>query len=103
MVYSALSKQQKQKKALQQLSKENANLEEEKISLRIKNKELTKVISNLFEETDANVAIKDKDCDEIDGVMYKEIVEENEALRKGLHEILDKIHAKDGTQILYCF
>lgn len=30
----------------------------------------------------------------------KELIEENESLRKGMHEILDSIHNQDG--IIYC-
>lgn len=35
----------------------------------------------------------------------KELIEENESLRKGMHEILDSVHNQDGTQftIVYLF
>lgn len=107
-VQTIITKQQKQKKALQHLFKTNTNLEEQIIALKMKNKELNKIISDLSDRVCTvcgdslvldNAFKKDatsENIDEVDGNRYKEIVEENDALRKGLHEILDKLHAKDG-------
>lgn len=39
------------------------------------------------EETDVGLELEDN---------VKELIEENEALRKGMHEILDSIHNQDG-------
>lgn len=33
----------------------------------------------------------------------KELIDENESLRKGMHEILDSVHNQDGTQLLFIF
>lgn len=94
-VKSVVSKQQKQQKALQDLQKANIKLEDEKIALRLKNQQLNKLMLQEASETTDVKAV-----DEIDGVdkqKHQDIVEENEAMRKGLHEILDKLHAKEGN------
>lgn len=103
-IHAVLTKQQKQKKMLKQLFRHNSELEEEKIALKIKNKELSNVISNLFEQVDETTP-KDSniqeyitnEMDEMDGSHYKEMTEENAALRKGLQEILDMLHATEGN------
>jgi len=33
----------------------------------------------------------------------KELIEENESLRKGMHEILDSVHNQDGTRLLFIY
>lgn len=33
----------------------------------------------------------------------KELIEENESLRKGMHEILDSVHNQDGIHYIYTF
>lgn len=103
-IKSVVSKQQKQKKVLQQLYKQNSELEEEKINLKLKNKELSKVISKLFNGNeivfDTSQQYEGVGNDEVDNVSYSEITEENAALRKGLHEILDTVRAKDCKNFL---
>lgn len=100
-VKSVVSKQQKQQKALQDLQKANIKLEEEKIALRMKNQKLNKLmLEEASESTDVKVV---NERNGIDKQLHQDIVEENEAMRKGLHEILDKLHAKEGNTINYLF
>lgn len=33
----------------------------------------------------------------------KELIEENESLRKGMHEILDSIHNQDGNVLIFMY
>lgn len=83
-------------------------MEEEKIALKLKNKELKEIISNLFNNQEiplikalnenGDAAIEDN----ADGdACYKDIINENDALRKGLREILEELRAKDGIYLVF--
>lgn len=84
-------------------------LEEEKIQAKLELKKLHRVVANLYDQLIGLGATPNTKVDEIDYSAEKSdamklrsettinaISEENEALRKGLHEILESLNKKSG-------
>lgn len=84
------------------------NLEEEKLNLRLEIQNITKTKSHIqgkYKATDSKdieVNDKSKNLDNYHA-QYKEIVEENEALRRGFHEVLESIQKTTGTFMIIYF
>lgn len=74
-----------------------------------KSTESIKYISSDGEDDKGQIAIKSEILkQEIDigselEDNVKELIEENESLRKGMHEILDSVHNQDGTQLYFIY
>lgn len=88
-VGGVLLKYKKQKKALQKLQLQHSRMEEEYVSAKLKLKEICK-------QNDENVSTTQ--TEELKG-----LYEENEALRKGLHEVLESIQKRSGTFCCFNF
>ena len=82
------------------------NLEDDRVNLKLQLLKSKKkiVTSKLFE----NDAQEEKESDDkmnekevVARSKYVSVVEENEALRKGLHEILQSVHTKQGMDLFY--
>ncbi|KAI4458205.1 centrosomal protein [Holotrichia oblita] len=107
-ITGTLLKEKKQKKLLHELQKNIDKLEEENLSLRLEiqnigNKtritEKSNVSQTLKSEVDSSNKTKDKQQSQsientINEEAHKAVVDENEALRKGLHEILDSLQTR---------
>lgn len=95
------------------------NLEEEKLQHKVKHHEYRNIIKNLkmqIIKLGAEPEIKDH-CDDLPTIAatekpkvesefkkkFEEAVEENEALRKGMHEILESIKTKNGRCFKVCW
>lgn len=110
----------KQGKELRKLQKQVKLQEENELNLRMEIQKLNRVASVLANQILELGETPEADLDELKDVVrrqmpdeeerrldasgsesvslekYSGVVEENEALRKGLHEILESIHLKDG-------
>lgn len=110
-VTGVLIKYKKQKKALQSAQLKLSKLENENVALKMKvqdlnrkNVSLNKQVARMDGAPDESTSISDK------GHLVKQfenteeemklLAEENEALRKGLHEILESLRKKNGTIII---
>lgn len=86
-------KQKHQKKELLSLKNVVQKLEEDKLELKMqlhKQKHGREIDS--YRSEDENVSIRDQ---------IKVLVEENEALRKGMHEIMDSLNTKKGIVVAH--
>lgn len=98
-ISGVLIKYKKQKKALQHAQLKVSKLEDENVALKLNVQELNRKNSNLSKgggKADAENALG-KGVDKLNesaDVDLKALSEENEALRKGLHEILDGLKQK---------
>lgn len=107
-----ISKQQKQKKLIHNLQNQIELLEDEKLQFKVKQRKYNNQFKNLEEQIiklggtpildeshESSVKqitiIKSNDKNEYK-TRFKEAVEENDALRKGMHEILESIKIKNG-------
>lgn len=91
-----ISKQRKQKKLIKNLQNQIELLEDEKLQMKV---ELQKYKRSTELEIDTRTYMKDEAHSKSEQDYKKQITEmaeENEALRKGLHEILESIRAKNG-------
>ncbi|XP_018571875.1 centrosomal protein of 290 kDa [Anoplophora glabripennis] len=100
------AKQSKHKKELEVLKKKLTKMEEEKLSLKSETQKLNRMLSsltdqilelghkpiydNVTERKPISVDLKNEN---------KALVDENEALRKGMHEILNSINVKKGSSL----
>lgn len=108
-------KQRKQKKMLKSIQEELNRIKEEKLEKELEIQNLNRVVANLSDQVinlggkpqKQTVEEKQKKAAkpvEKTGDQAKEmlnLVEENEALRKGLHEILSSVNKKKGMLTLY--
>lgn len=83
-------KQKVQKKQSQELKKKLQKQEDDLLRLRMENLQLSRSKSQHKDDYDSNDT----------KTQLKRLVEENEALRKGLHEILDSFNTKKGQMEL---
>lgn len=96
---------------MENVRKELNNIEEEKLELRSEVQKLQKIISSLSDQildlgqkpqcSYMSKIIKTDDFKTFN-IDLKNLSEENEALRKGLHEILNSINERKGKSDLYC-
>lgn len=110
-IAGTLAKEKKQKKLLHELQKKMNTLEEENLSLRLEiqncgNKsrivEQSNVSETLKSELDSSHETKERKEPietSINEDAHKAVVDENEALRKGLHEILASLQTRSGIRI----
>lgn len=108
-VNGVLIKYKKQKKALQNIHLQLSKLEDENVDLKIKIKDLNRKNAKLSKEIlklggvldeSATAPSEKSNISKISSETHEEmksLVEENEALRKGLHEILQSLQNKNGT------
>lgn len=99
----------KKAKEISELNKKLSKYEEENLNLRSRNQKLNRHIAKLSDQI-VDLGHDPKECSlsrhdgkKTDYLLTKEettaIIEENEALRKGMHEILNSINAKKGMYI----
>lgn len=104
---SVMSKQRKQKKLINNLQNQIEILEDEKLQIKVelqKCKRLLSVVESRKEIDEVQEKPKPQKVEEVKtdkpDAGYKkkfvELTDENEALRKGMHEILESIRAKKG-------
>jgi regulator of replication initiation timing len=94
---SGLSAKQKQmRKEVLSLKKLVEQLEEEKLELKMKLHK-QKRLSVQSQETQKSDSNKTQDQDGSMKNQIKSLVEENEALRRGMHEILDSLNTRKGN------
>lgn len=103
-----LIKYKKQKKALQNAHVQLSKLEEENINLKLKVQVLSRKSASLSKQIlkvgrtpncEYTAAVETENhLNETDNEL-KVLAEENEALRKGMHEILESLHKKNGPTI----
>jgi predicted HNH restriction endonuclease len=94
---SGLSAKQKQmRKEVLSLKKLVEQLEEEKLELKMKLHK-QKRLSVQSQETPKSDSNKTQDQDGSMKNQIKSLVEENEALRRGMHEILDSLNTRKGN------
>ncbi|CAG9760704.1 unnamed protein product [Ceutorhynchus assimilis] len=88
---SSFSESKRQKKLIEKLQIENKSAQEDKVMLKLENKRLKQRIANLLNSSSENLE-KNMSKGETgnQSADIKALAEENEALRKGLHEILVK-------------
>lgn len=109
--------QRKQKKMLKSIQEELNRIKEEKLEKELEIQNLNRVVANLSDQVinlggkpqkktvegklkKATKPVEQKD-DQTKEMMN--LVEENEALRKGLHEILSSVNKKKGVLNLHYF
>lgn len=112
-ITGVLIKYKKQKKVLQHTHLKLSKLEDENVSLKLnvqdlnrKNSYLTKQILKLGGKPDAEnarVIENDPGKPNKNNVDLKALSEENEALRKGLHEILEGLQQKKKGGVYFNF
>lgn len=104
-VNGVLIKYKKQKKALEYAKLKLTKLEDENIDLKLKMQNLNRNNANLSRkllkiggkpDTELDKSLEQPVIENSDEDM-KILVEENEALRKGLHEVLEGLQKKIGT------
>lgn len=102
---NVLAKERKRKKTLQELRKRIATLEEENISLRLEQQSSSKDLDQQQTKMDSDKDRTSKSKEEIKSGTscvteedHRVLVEENEALRKGLHEILESLQTRTGIK-----
>lgn len=112
MTSGIIAKQHKQKKLINNLQNKLELNEDEKIQYKIKIRRYKSYVGNLKEqivklghepiltddisETPKKQVKEKKDYGEIEK-KFNEAVEENDALRKGMHELLESIRSKNGN------
>lgn len=88
-----IAKHKQQKKEISLLKKQIQQLEEEKLELRMqihKQKQMPEQSEiDSARSQDEGISTKDQ---------IRALVEENEALRKGMHEIMNSLNTRKGTQ-----
>ncbi|XP_066247747.1 centrosomal protein of 290 kDa [Euwallacea similis] len=96
-----LTESKKQIKLIEKLQLENRNLQEERVKLKMEIKSFKKQIAlvNLeYQDTKINEDLTKNHSIQGDrSVDVKALSEENEALRKGLHEILNSVQVRNET------
>lgn len=112
-INGVLLRKRRQSKESEKLQKHINTLEDEKLSLKGEiqklNRKLSVLSSQILDsggklsidtetETNDSTSIKLVKQDSKQG-REKELLEENEALRKGLHEILESVQAKNGKYL----
>ncbi|XP_031338487.1 centrosomal protein of 290 kDa isoform X2 [Photinus pyralis] len=114
-IAGVLLKQHKQSRSVDKLEKQLTELEEDKLNLKSEIQQLNRkvstlslkllhsneMISNVEDATNSNAHNVKLDLDNhsVEGKQeYVELLEENEGLRKGLHEILESIQARNDTR-----
>lgn len=103
------TKQRRYKKELDNMRKELSNVEEEKLELRSEVQKLQKIVSSLSDQI-LDLGQKPQPAGFVGKMVktddfktfnkdLKNLSEENEALRKGLHEILNSINERKGNRV----
>ncbi|XP_039287581.1 centrosomal protein of 290 kDa [Nilaparvata lugens] len=114
-IEGVIARRQRDQNKIEELSRQVENANDSQIQLKLENRELNKTITSLQDKLkDLGLQTKielvlpsipekiDADNEKEEAqARLKEMIDENEALRKGMHEILDSIRSHDASSLIH--